>query len=619
MKRKKKGYLWIPVLVILLAAACGVYWFYSGQKQPALPAVSEHVITIPAADRNGQTTIDLKQSGSTFSGSGVSVEGSTVAIHQAGTYLINGSLEDGRLLVDAGKEDTVILLLDGVRIVNLSEEALYVKKAGHVSIQLEDGAENVIQSGEKADITETAAEEEAAGAALYSCSDLSITGTGSLEVSGYINNGIHTKKNLLAEDGIITVRACNHGIKGKDSVHIQGGDFSITSGGDGIRSDSTEGKDYGNIFLSGGSFSIHSAADAVQAEYALKISGGEFDIVTGEGSENVSYPSDNNGMGAFGGNGGRKGDGFHSDGRAGRPLDNTMQDRQEMNPGEEMQWDMSEESDISRKGFKSGTMSLISGGTFLVDSYDDAFHSNGSITISGGEFSIAAGDDGVHSETELKITGGNIRITKSYEGLEGNQITIGEADIEIVSADDGINAYGGQSSRGGDSGKTTEEMPELTILSGKLLVNAEGDGLDSNGDISVEGGTIIVNGPVGDGNGAIDYGTESGGSCTVSGGTVLALGSSGMAETFSEESGQCSFLHYFDSAYEAGSKITISDSSGKSIYSYTTVKEGSCVVFSCLDLKQGESYTLCVGQQKEEITLDSVSVTSGNSRGGRRW
>lgn len=225
------------------------------------------------------------------------------------------------------------------------------------------------------------------------------------------------------------------------------------------------------------------------------------------------------------------------------------------NAGEEE----SEETE-SKKGFKSGQQLLISGGSFKVDTYGDAFHSNGTVSISGGEFTIRTGDDGIH-------------------------------------------AYGGQHNMGGGTYKTTEEMPNLQILGGDILINADGDGVDSNGNLMVEGGTVIVNGPSNGGNSALDTGTENGGTCTVSGGTVLALGSSGMAEGFSSESKQCSFMHILNTTFEEGSSIKITDSAGKSLYEYTAVKSGNCVIFSSPDLKKGEKYILSVDGEKVEVTV----------------
>lgn len=494
MNKNKKFYWLAAVLLVFVLAAGIACCLYFGKSPSDVPMVSENVVTIPVLDQTKQVEIHLKQNGSTVSGSGASVSGNVVSISQSGTYLISGALEDGQICVSAGSGDTVILLLNGAEITNLSKEALYVEKVGQVSVQLADGTENVLQSGNKTDVTKAEVDDGVKGAALYSCDDLSITGTGSLKVLGYINNGIHTKKNFLADNGTIAVEACNHGINGKDSIQISGGDFTITAGGDGIRSDGTEGEAYGNIMIKGGKFSIHSGTDAVQAESALEVSDGE-----------------------------------------------------------------------------------------------------------------------------LNISGGTMKITKSYEGLEGNQIVINCAEIKIVSSDDGVNAYGGLNSFGGGSGKRTEEIPDLKILGGTLLIDAEGDGIDSNGNLTIEGGSIVVNGPVRDGNGAIDSGSENDGTCTINGGTILALGSSGMAETFSEESEQCSFMHNFDSAFSKGSEIIVSDSNGKELYRYTAVKEGTSVVFSSPELKKGQSYILSVDGQKEEISMDSVSAVSGNSRGSRHW
>lgn len=638
MMEKKKIYVILAVALIVILAAFVVTGIVVGGKREAVEVESKAVLTIPEPDRTKQKKIVLKQDASAVSGDGVKVNGNILTIHKAGTYLVSGTLTEGQLVVDAGNNDTVILMLQNVKLSNSLNAAIYVKNAGHTSVRMEDGTENKLQSGEKVEVMETEADQAATGAALYAKSDLSITGTGSLMVCGFQNNGIQTKDNLVIEQGKITVEAVGNGMKGKDSVTISGGEISITSGKDGIKSDNTEGKQYGNIIISGGSFKIESREDAVQAEYALQISDGKFDVTAGEGSEQVTYPSDSgmrhSGMGGrFGGNGeqrerpdGQEGSdaSFEKERmdfggeRIGQGMPDGEGGQETSSDEEETNWDMSDEEETSRKGFKAGQELYISGGIFSVNSYDDAFHSNGSIEISDGELTIASGDDGVHADTELSIKGCKIDVTKAYEGLEGNQITIDAADITIVAMDDGINAYGGQRSMGGGSSKTTEEMPELCIMGGKLSVNAEGDGLDSNGNLSIEGGTILVDGPTNGGNGALDSGSENGGVCTISGGTILALGSSGMAEGFSGESKQCSFQCNLDAAFEKGSEIVIVDSNGMELFGYTAVKSGDSVVFSCPEMKQGETYKLRVDGEEQEISMDSVAVNSGNHRGGWR-
>lgn len=543
--------------------------------------VPDEVIAV--INQSEKTFITLKQDGSEVSGKGAHVSENKITIKSGGNYSISGKLNEGQIYVDVSGDDIVVLSLNGADITNKSDAAIHIENSGYTAVFLEENTKNVIQSGTEVDIDkmEETAEKEQTGGALYSRDDLAVTGNGELNVSGYINNGIHTTNNLVIESGNINVKAVNNGIKGKDSVSVNGGKFLINSVGDGIKSNDTTGEGSGFISITDGDFTIESKNDAVQAETVLNISGGNFTVSSGGGSEDVTFSSDGGwGMADSG-------------------------------------WDMEEEKEESTKGFKSGTQINISGGTFVVDSKDDAFHCNGNVQITGGNISAASGDDGIHADKELTIGDGVIKVTRSYEGLEGNQILVQGGEISIVASDDGMNAYGGSNNRGpGGSQKTTTETPNLSITGGKVYVNADGDGIDSNGNLTVEGGDIVVDGPSGNGNGALDTGSENGGKCAVNGGTVLAVGSSGMAETFDETSKQYSFCHNFTSEFSAGDKIVISDKDGKEVYSHTVAKSGSSIVFSSPELTKGETYTLSVGNMSEEITLDGVSTTSGESRGG---
>ncbi|MCD8380147.1 MAG: carbohydrate-binding domain-containing protein [Lachnospiraceae bacterium] len=547
-------------------------------------AARSDLSTLTANEENG-TTIVFSENNITVNGSGASVSGSVVTISDGGTYIVSGAMDGGQIYVNAGGSDEIILLLSGLTLSNKDEPAIYVENAGQTQLILAAGTVNTIQSGTAVEIssqTETSDDEDISGGTIYARDDLSISGEGTLVVYGYLNNGIQTTNDMLIDSGIIQVTAVNNGIKGKDSVTITGGTFTIVSGGDGIKSNDTTGEDYGVVTISGGTFDIEAYGDGIQAETVLTITGGSYDIVTGGGSSEATYSSSENWR-VYGSN-----------------------------------WDRSDETDSSAKGLKGGTQVVISGGSFTIDSCDDAVHSNGDIVIDGGSFEIASGDDGMHGDTSLTINGGTIVITDSYEGLEANQITINGGDITLTAYDDGLNANGGSSMGGGFSWNSTSssssDMPTLKITDGSLVVNAGGDGLDSNGDIIIEGGVTIVNGPTDSQNGAIDSGTESGGTCTISGGTLLALGSSGMAETFSSSSDQCSFMCTL-STFSAGDELTITDSNGTVIFQYTVSKSGSSVVFSSPDLVQGETYTLTVGSQSTEITLNSVSTTTNGSSG----
>lgn len=579
----------LAVVVLLLVAVTGVlsgmlYGMQPAEETDGMPLVDVAggaAAVSTEEDLSGAVTqgtqIMLEGDRIVVTGTGAQVSGTTVKITQAGTYSVSGTLENGQINVDAGGKDTVILSLNGIDISNSSDAAIHVENAGQTLLVLENGTDNRVQSGTQAEFgaVEDDTDKNGSGAAIYARDDLAVTGGGTLQVFGYINNGIHSTNNLTAYSGNIEVIARNNGLKGKDSVSITGGSFTIHSGGDGIKSDDTTGIGYGVISISGGTFFIETDSDGVQAETVMEITGGEFNVISGGGSETVSYSS--NRWGEWNRN-----------------------------------WDMEDESSVSTKGFKSGVEMRISGGSFSVNSRDDGFHSNGSLFIAGGTFVIASGDDGIHADTELEIEDGEIQITASYEGIEANQLWFSGGDISITALDDGINAYGGQNNWGwGGSAKTTEETPNLYIMGANIVIDADGDGLDSNGNIYVESGFVVVNGPSGFGNGAIDYGSENGGVCLINGGTVFAIGSSSMAETFDEKSGQCTFRHYFSSSLAAGSEILITDKQGNVLFEHSVIKPADSVVFSCPELKLGGTYLLSVDGQTVEIEQNAVSTTSG--------
>ena len=543
-----------------------------------------------ARANSSHTEILLSDSGISVNGNGASVSENTVTISKGGTYSISGTVSQGQIYVNAGGNDPVVLSLNGADISNPSGAAVHVENAGNTLILLENGTTNRLQSGVPVEISSTG-DSNASGGAVYAKDDIGITGTGSLQVFGYINNGLQSSNNITIESGNIEVTALNNGIKGKDSVIISGGEISVRSGGDGIKSDDTTGDGYGVIKISGGKISIDADSDGIQAETDLEISGGEFSITAGGGSESVTYKSD---MG-MGGRGGWN-----------------WQNRAENS-------DMDDSSDVSTKGIKCGGNIRLSGGSISVDSLDDAVHSNDSISVTGGEFALASGDDGIHADKELSVESGTIRVTRSYEGLEGNIIRLSGGSVDITAADDGINAYGGQNNFGGFGGgssKITGETPMLYFSGADVVIDANGDGIDSNGSIFVEAGTIIVNGPTNSGNGAIDSGSENGGKCVITGGTILAVGSAGMDEGFSSESSQCSFRQRLGNAVSSGSEIIISDTAGNVLFRHTVSKTASSVVFSSPDLKIGEKYILSAGGQEYEIEQSSVSVGESGGFGG---
>ena len=596
-------------------------------------------------------SITLSPDGSTSTDASVLIDGQTVTITQEGTYQIAGTLDDGALIVESGENAKITLVLGGVSIKNTTGAAIQIGTADDVTIELEEGTTNVLQSSEEVDIAAATESEEASGGALQSKADLKIKGKGSLTVLGYLNNGIHCTKDLKIKNGNISVTALGHGIKGKKSVTVSGGTVTVTSGKDGITSDETENEEKGFVTIEGGEIIIISAGDGVSAETTLTVTDGVISIISGGGSANAQQKTDNM--------------------RGWWDFDNSASD----------------DDSASCKGLKAGKALVISGGSITIDAQDDALHTDGDMTISGGECILSTGDDGAHADLSLTVLDGKITVLTSYEGLEANQITLAGGDLDITASDDGINANGGSdgfsggfgggfgggsggmggsfggrrndtNNQGGDttppdnnnmtppdnsnmqtppdgnapSGNpptmpgqdaadstttddTTDKQPVLLITGGKITVNADGDGLDSNGNLRVEGGDITINGPSNGGNGAIDIGTENGGAGFISGGTLIALGTSSMAENFGSTSTQCAFLVTMNS-FGASETITITDSQGNVLYTGVTVKSANNVVFSSADLTVGETYTVTIGSSSATVTQSSTVVGSTNGFGG---
>ncbi len=265
----------------------------------------------------------------------------------------------------------------------------------------------------------------------------------------------------------------------------------------------------------------------------------------------------------------------------------------------------------------------ISDGTFNLTCVKDGIHSSntddegkGYIYIRGGSFEINAQDDGMHAANALLIEGGTINIASSYEGLEGKTVTITGGTISVISSDDGINSASGSDTTddGHTLGNDDKFNPNgssenyINISGGEIKISASGDGIDSNGSLIISGGTIYVDGPSDGGNGAIDYE----GSGFISGGTIIASGSSEMSSGFSENSSQCSIM--YNVAQGQSGEISLKDSNGNVIASYTPSKQYGNIVISSPELTQGETYTLTAGSETYEITLSGI-VTS-NTFGG---
>lgn len=268
-----------------------------------------------------------------------------------------------------------------------------------------------------------------------------------------------------------------------------------------------------------------------------------------------------------------------------------------------------------KHGIAGGDSLRIAGGTITVTAPSDTIHVNDSLHVTGASLTLSAGDDALRSDASIAILGGSITVNSCYEGIESPVILIEDGDITVTSTDDGINACGTETADG--------SLPGVTINGGTVtLLNPSGrdaDGIDSNGNIDINGGLVYIS-LVGDGsNCALDYGSENGGVCRINGGTVVACGGSTMLETMSETSAQPSLL-YAGTTQAAGTEISLQDADGKTLLTFAAPNSFSAVLVSCPEMQLGSTCTLTLGAASQEITLtqvaDSYGVSGSMGQGG---
>jgi hypothetical protein len=371
-----------------------------------------------------------------------------------------------------------------------------------------------VSDGQSYVLEDTSSDEP--NAAIFSKSDLSIIGAGSLTVKASYQHGILSKDELKIISGHIAVFAAGDGIRGRDFVAVRDGDITIEATGDGIQSNNDEDAQKGFVLIEGVRMDITAGEDGIRARRCN--SQRKYNITTaGKSHRRQPYLR-----------------------RCGRHTAGTAPHAQRR---------------ILRAKDQNGRRDHHYGRPLRIASSADPFIRTTAYNYRRDALHIP-GDDGIHADTKIEIAGGSIEIAKSYEGIESASIDIKAGDILITASDDGINIAGGNdaSAMGGRPGQNSFNSSggdRLTISGGYIAVIASGDGLDANGSIEMSGGTVIGSGPTGSGNGALDYD----GSFAITGGLLVAAGSSGMAQAPGNGSTQNSVMITFDSSLPAGTAV----------------------------------------------------------------
>ena len=535
----------------------------------------------PEYDISDANVITLSGDSAQVTGNGAYAYDGGVVISSTGVYVISGTLDDGSITVDADDAAKIWLYFNDVNITCQDNAALIIENADKVFLTLAEGQDSVLMSGSE---YETSAAEAGIDGVIYARDDLTINGAGSLTISGGPAHGITANDDLVITGGNLTVTSAKDAIHVNDSLRMTKAVMTLNAGDDAIQVDN-EG---GYIYIESGEFDITAVDEGIAAEGQITIDGGDFKIAVGTGQ------------------------GSH--------------------------------------GIKSGDTVTVNDGTIDITSCYEGIQAS-YIDITGGDITINSVDDGINASSGdggfgmgfgmggpgMGGTGGqgmrqrgsynasDTETTETGEASEGEKPELGEMQEgempegekpEFGETPEGEQPQSGDTS---DEDMSTVETPRIHISGGTLTIlndsGRDADGIDSNGDIIITGGTIRVSLTGDGGNNAIDCATENGGVCEISGGNIIACGSSQMAEGFGSSSTQCSVLYNLQTGAEAGTTLTLRDSNGNVLMSYEVPNAFTSVNISCPEMELGETYTISVGETEETVTLEEITTTSGAAGG----
>ncbi len=540
----------------------------------------------PSYDASEAESITLSETAITASGSGATVGNTSsgapnVTISKAGVYVVSGTLSAGQIVVDAGDDDKVQLVLSGVTMTNSDSACIYVKNADKVFVTLADGTTNTLSDTGAEFVQED--EDTNVDGVIYARDDIVFNGSGTLNVTAKTKHAIVGKDDLKVTGGTYNITAAAKGISANDSIRIKAGTFTIDSEDDALHTSNGDEEGRGYIYIEDGTFDLSTRDDGIHAETDLLIRGGKINVkesyegiegytITVDGGE-ISIVASDDGMNAAGGSnsGGKGGFGGNFDGNS----DGNFQGKGDF-------------------GGKKNTDDSNGSGASTDESDSSWDGRQGGRGGKGGRGQMPDFQNGEMPEMP------NGRQMPDFQNGERPEMPDGEMPDMQNGNGGGFPGGNGENFPGGGGGMMmdADENAVIVINDGTIYINANGDGLDSNGYLTVNGGVIYVDGPTNNGNGALDSGLG----LTVNGGTVIAVGSSGMAEGFGSSSTQKSFKYDFGSAQSGGTELELLDSTGTAIFKYTPSKQYSSVVFSSADLKEG-TYTVKAGSTEGSVTV----------------
>lgn len=495
-------------------------------------------------DASSETAIDLSNPTAT---DGVTVEDGTLTITKAGTYKLSGEYQ-GQIKIETADSDAVRLVLDNANITNSSGAALNVVNADEVILYSASGTTNTISDG--ADYTATG--EDDPDAVVYSKADLTIAGEGTLKVNGNHEDGIHTSDGLVIASGTLEVNAANTGIKGKDYVDILGGTINVTAQQDGIKSTNDTDEGQGWTRLSNGTVTVNAGDDGFKASRVVEISGGSLTVEQSDEGIEAQYIN-----------------------VSGGDVNVTSAD------------------DGMNASLKTSDSESTDSSANTSDTANQQQNNQQQGSLPGGQQSGTSNQQQQGMGQPPAMPGGNAQDGTSQNGTTGT----GQQGM-------GQPPQGGMPGGGGGTFEVVDAA--INVSGGHVTVNAEGDGIDSNGVTTLSGGTLIVNGPSQGGNAALD----TNGDLLLNDATVLSGSTADMFEAPSTNSTSGYLKLTNSSGFEQGSTVQVADSSGKVVANYKVTKSNvQLVLVSSSSIVKGQSYTAYT--TTSAVDSNAASLASG--------
>lgn len=499
-------------------------------------------------DESQATQVTLADQTATVTGQGASFSAQTLTISQAGTYVLTGSGKNLKLVVEAADTDQVHLVFQNLTLEG-EGTLLQINKAHEVVISLAEGSQNALTESQASD-------DEKVKATIHSQVPLTLNGTGSLTLTALTKNALEVEDDLKVLGGTYTVKAANHGFKAEGALDIEAATLTIEAGKDGLHAEHDETTERANISLNPTQLSIAATEDGVDAGNELTIKG-----------ETITVSQSEEGLEA----------------RVIRQLG----------------------GDVTIKSSDDGVNASAGSSSKTTDTSATSKTTEASATSNSADTSSSASqatsDSATVSAPDSQATADSAATGQTDQAnKDKNQTppapTAGQAPPQ-----------GGQGPGGMPPGGQEESDPSLQIIlaGGTLTVDAEGDGIDSNGTFTISGGSLVVNGSVQGGNGPLD----ASGDITITGGTVWALGTSDMLQGFAQGSTQASITANI--AGTAGQTLIILDANGKEVARQTASKDFQAVIMSSADLVDGQTYTIQVDGTNQTATAALVTPVTG--------